>query len=271
MNAGYKLALLGCLCVGMPSGLIAQGVIAQIVPKSTEVSPTLRAGTPIILRILQGVSTRNKTAGINDRIYLEVAEAVTINDIPVIPVGSPAIGELTMVSNKGMWGKSGRIVGRVISVNVRGRTIPLTGSFDNKGGSGTVGAVAVSAIVFLPAGFFMTGKSAELPAGTTVRAFIGEDVPLNLVGNSVAGGVAALPVRAAGPPIEQVVPAEARHGPALAAYSPTYQDQVGPPKRPAKTKSGFCYDVPRGYAGTGSLSRPTTTSATPACYELLER
>ena len=46
---------------------------------------------------------------------------------------------------------------------------------------------------------------------------------------------------------------------------------VGPPKRKAKTKSGYCYEVQRGYAGTGSLSKPTITDATPACYELLER
>ena len=45
----------------------------------------------------------------------------------------------------------------------------------------------------------------------------------------------------------------------------------GPAKRPARTASGFCYDVPRGYAGTGSFSKPAITSATPACYELLEK
>jgi hypothetical protein len=48
-------------------------------------------------------------------------------------------------------------------------------------------------------------------------------------------------------------------------------EQQGPPKRTAKTRSGFCYEVTRGYAGTGSIARPALTSATPACYELLER
>lgn len=46
---------------------------------------------------------------------------------------------------------------------------------------------------------------------------------------------------------------------------------VGPPKRPAKTPSGFCYDVPKGYGGTGSAKFPALTDATPACYQLLER
>lgn len=43
-----------------------------------------------------------------------------------------------------------------------------------------------------------------------------------------------------------------------------------PAKRPAKTASGFCYDVPRGYVGTGSLNKPIITTAMPACYQLGE-
>ena len=36
----------------------------------------------------------------------------------------------------------------------------------------------MSAIVFLPAGFFMNGTSAMVPAGTIIEAFTEEDVPL---------------------------------------------------------------------------------------------
>jgi hypothetical protein len=137
----------------------------------------LRTGTPVSLRIIQAITTKDKTAKINDRVRMEVAEAVLVNGATIIPAGSPAVGELTDVRYKGMWGKSGRLVGRALTVNANGRTIRLSGTFDTKGGSGTAGAVAVSAIVFAPAGFFMTGKSAEFPAGTVVRGFIDEDVP----------------------------------------------------------------------------------------------
>jgi hypothetical protein len=63
-------------------------------------------------------------------------------------------------------------------VTVNGRQIRLSGAFDDKGVAGGIGAVAVSAIVFLPAGFFMTGTSARVPAGTIVKSFVDEDVPL---------------------------------------------------------------------------------------------
>ena len=79
-----------------------------------------------------------------------------------------------------MWGKSGKFTARLLYMTVNGRQIRLSGGFDDKGTAGGVGAVAVSAIVFLPAGFFMTGTSAQLPAGTVVKGFIDEDVPLVL-------------------------------------------------------------------------------------------
>ena len=168
---------------------------AQTVTMSVPNATVLRTGTPVALRLVEGLSTKEKLAKVNDRVRMEVAEAVLLNGVVVIPAGSPAVGELSDVRNKGMWGKSGRIVGRVLTVNANGRTIRLSGTFDSKGGSGTAGAVAVSAVVFLPAGFFMTGKSAALPAGTVVRAFIDEDVPL-----TITPGAAPAPMTVVAPP-----------------------------------------------------------------------
>ena len=194
-------ALILAVAAALPTMAIAQTTIlapppvAVTLPASSTVQTVqmaapdvtiLRTGTPISLRMLEGITTKNKVAKINDRVRMEVAEAVKINDMVVIPAGSPAVGELTDVRYKGMWGKSGRIVGRALTVNANGRTIRLSGTFDDKGGSGTVGAVAVSAIVFLPAGFFMTGKSAEFTPGTVVRAFIDEDIPLTIVSTPVS-------------------------------------------------------------------------------------
>jgi hypothetical protein len=103
-----------------------------------------------------------------------------VQGVNVIPVGSPAVGEITDVRNKGMWGKSGHLGARILYVTVNGRQIRLSGAFDDKGVAGGVGAVAVSAIVFAPAGFFMTGTSARVPAGTIVKSFTDEDVPLSM-------------------------------------------------------------------------------------------
>src|SRR3982750_1789323 len=139
---------------------------------------TLRIGTEVPLRLDEELTTKGKQLRVGDRFHLETAEPVMVQGVNVIPVGTPAVGEITDIRNKGMWGKSGHLGARILYVTVNGRQIRLSGAFDDKGVAGGVGAVAVSAVVFLPAGFFMTGTSAMVPAGTTMKAYVDEDVPL---------------------------------------------------------------------------------------------
>lgn len=157
----------------------------------------LRVGTEVPLMLSEELTTKNKQLKNGQRFQMAVAAAVLVQGVVVIPVGSPAVGEITEVRNKGMWGKSGHFSARVLYVVVNGRQIRLTGSFDQKGTAGGVGAAAVSAIVFVPAGFFMTGKSAILSVGTPVKAFVDEDVPLTME----AQGPAPLHVAVPAPPL----------------------------------------------------------------------
>lgn len=137
----------------------------------------LRAGTSVPLRTIVELTTNGKRLKVGHRFELETTEAVTLSGVTVIPVGSRAIGEVTHVRNKGMWGKSGAVEARMLYVSVNGRNMRLSGTIDDKGVTGTAGVVG--AIAVLPvAGFFMTGTSAVLPSGTMVRAFLEEDVPV---------------------------------------------------------------------------------------------
>lgn len=140
-------------------------------------SDIIRVGTPIALKLSEELTTKEKQVHVGQRFNLEVAEALQVGDQVVIPVGTPAIGEVTEVRNKGMWGKSGHIAAHVLYLRVGSRQIRLTGTFDEKGTTGTAGVVTSVALVPL-AGFFVTGTSAHLPLGMPVKAFIDEDVPL---------------------------------------------------------------------------------------------
>lgn len=111
---------------------------------------------------------------------MEVASNITMNGVVVIPGGTPAVGEITEVRNKGMWGKSGYIGARVISMRVGDRNIRLTGTFDDKGVTGTGGVVASVALIPL-AGFFTTGTSAFVASGSGVKGFLDEDIPFRAV------------------------------------------------------------------------------------------
>jgi hypothetical protein len=188
-----------------PAAVIMPQTAAPISAPATA-NAVLRVGTVIPLRLVEELTTKGKKLRVGDRFHLETSEPVMVQGVNVIPVGSPAMGEITDARNKGMWGKSGHLAARILYVTVNGRQIRLSGAFDDKGVAGGVGAVAVSALVFWPAGFFMTGTSAMVPIGSIVKGFVDEDVPLAI---PVA---AEAPLQVAAPPGPlQVQPAGQPH------------------------------------------------------------
>jgi hypothetical protein len=178
-----------------------------IAPQATA-NAVLRVGTEIPLRLVEELTTKGKKLRVGDRFHLETSEPVMVQGVNVIPVGSPAVGEITDVRNKGMWGKSGHLAARILYVTVNGRQIRLSGAFDDKGVAGGVGAVAVSALIAWPAGFFMTGTSARVPSGTIIKGFVDEDVPLSMPAAAQpplqVGAPAAPMTVSAQPPQQQV-------------------------------------------------------------------
>jgi hypothetical protein len=234
---------------------------ALAIQPPAQTPPMLRTGTRVQLRLLEQVTTKNKVLRVGQRIRMETSETVLVDGVNVIPIGSPAIAEVVEVRNKGMWGKSGHFTLRAVYLTVNGRQIRIGGTIDDKGVAGGWGAAAVSAIVFLPAGFFMTGTSAVLPAGTAFSAFVEEDVPLSLPNTQPAAlmtNVSATQV------------ASASGGSAIVSIAQPQIQSGGPAKLVAKTPSGFCLDVPKGYAGTGSMQRPVTTNYLPACWTVAD-
>jgi hypothetical protein len=179
-----KLLLCGCALLLASTTVSAQTTSPIAAPVVT--GAVLRTGTEVPLKLSEMLTTKGKVLKAGQRIHLEVAEPVLVNGVVVIPAGSPAMGEITEVRNKGMWGKSGHFAGRVLYTTVNGRQLRLTGVFDDKGTAGGVGAVAASAVLIPVAGFFMTGTSAKLDIGTPVKGFMDEDVPLAMAASGPA-------------------------------------------------------------------------------------
>lgn len=155
------------------SPVAATPVVSVPMVVSTASRTVLPQGTGIRLRTLSELSSQ--TAKTGQRFDLEVAEDVMLGGRVVIPRGSPAVGDIAMVKKKGMWGKSGKLEARVLYIRANGRDIPVRGTVGDKGETGTAGVVG--AIVVLPiAGFFVTGTSAVLPAGTGANALLESDL-----------------------------------------------------------------------------------------------
>jgi hypothetical protein len=248
-----------------PSSLLAQNagtsVVAPIAAPATS-RAMLRTGTEVPLRLMEELTTKGKHLRVGQRIRMETAEALMVQGVTVVPVGTPAVGEITDVTNKGMWGKSGHLGGRVLYLMVNGRQIRLSGAFDDKGVAGGVGAVAVSAIVFLPAGFFMTGTSAKLPAGTVIKGFVDEDVPLEIA----AATLGPMTVGGPAPALAAVTNVAQAYDPGAVAAAPMPVGST--PRLKAKSPSGYCYDVPKDYVGLGTVDKPSITTYSPACWQV---
>jgi hypothetical protein len=59
----------------------------------------LRTGTEVPLRLSEELTTKGKRLRVGQRFHMQVAEDVKVQGITVIPVGSPAVGEITDVRN----------------------------------------------------------------------------------------------------------------------------------------------------------------------------
>lgn len=204
-NPAFALAAFAAAQAAAPQAAIQPAPAAAIAPAAPQAvilapagASVLRAGVEVPLRLEEPLDSNDKTLREGQQFRMSVANDVVLGNMVVIPTGSPAIGEITDLRHKGMWGKSGHIAARVLNVRVGDRLIRLTGTFDEKGSAGGVGAVAVSALVFLPAGFFMTGTSAKIPVGAGVRAFLDEDLTV-AAPQAAAAPAAAVPAAVVAP------------------------------------------------------------------------
>jgi hypothetical protein len=163
-----------CMCTGFILSLSSVSVQAdaQSVVEPVILAPAngsvIQSGTEVVLKLREELTTDKKKLKAGYRFQMEVAEPVRLNNQIIIPSGTPAIGEITEVRNKGMWGKSGYIEARAISMRIGGRTIRLSGSFDDKGAAGTE--------IIPVVGFFTSGSSATIASGSMVKAFLDEDI-----------------------------------------------------------------------------------------------
>jgi hypothetical protein len=197
VSMSIALAALAATQAAAPQTAVAQpaapAAVAPAAQPAVILAPAgesvLRAGTEVPLVMAESITTNGKKLRVGQRVRLTVGSDIRLGTSVVIPAGSPAEAEVTDVRNKGMWGKSGRIEARVLNVRVGDRLIRLSGSFDDKGVTGTAGVVAAVALVPI-AGFFVTGTSASIPSGSGVKSFLDEDLRI---------AAPAAPVAAAAP------------------------------------------------------------------------
>ena len=123
----------------------------------------------------------------------------------LIPKGTMGEGTVTWMTNKGSFGKSGKMEVSFDSLELAGRKVSLTGSFRQEG-EGNTGATVGAAVAVGVFSAFVTGRSATIVNGQQLRARTAEpltfQVPDNsarvvtgaLISNTVAAPVSSAPV-----------------------------------------------------------------------------
>jgi hypothetical protein len=139
--------------------------------------PTLPAGTEVVLRTLEEITTKGDSWTENDTFSLSVVQDVYHEGYVVIPKGSRAVGRIKWLTSKGMFGKSGKMDIELEYVEVHGRRIMLDGTFRQEGEGNTlatVGGVVIAGVF----GGFITGESARIPRGRELVATVQDPVEL---------------------------------------------------------------------------------------------
>lgn len=174
-------------------------VPVQAQPISAQPEHFIPANTEVLLRMNEEITTRRNEEG--DTFNLSLIHDVRLGDYIVIPAGTRAVGEITWMTGRGMFGKSGKMDIELRYIDLNGRRIPIEGHYRQEGEGNTVATVA--GVVLVPvAGLFITGRSGVIPEGRELTARLTERLPVSLPAGAVINqdsGVTAVPVAASTP------------------------------------------------------------------------
>jgi len=124
---------------------------------------TIKAGTPVPIRLEETVSSETATAG--QTIRFTVTKDVTVGDVVVIKAGSAVVAEVAHSQKTGTFGKEGKaslVVRHTTAVD--NTMVPLRSNLSQEGEE----KMAVS-FLFCP---FIKGTSATIQAGTETKAYV---------------------------------------------------------------------------------------------------
>lgn len=168
------------ICMGLAALLSAAGVtaFAQNPAANNSAAPEtylLKEGSEVNLKFSEDISS--KTAAVDDRINLDLAEDLKVGDVTVAKAGSKAVGSCTNAKKAGMMGKAGELNVRLEYIKVGDHRVRLRAN-KGKEGEGKVGTSVALTVLFGPLGLIKHGKNVEVKTGTPLKAYVDEDVRL---------------------------------------------------------------------------------------------
>lgn len=179
----------------------------QAVPVSEAPAYFLPANTEVLMSMNQEVTTKGKKWNEGDTFNMSVVHDVVLDGLVVIPRGTRGIGRITWLTDKGMFGKSGKMDVELEYIEVGGRRIDVNGTYRQEGEGNTVATVG-GVLLAGPFAAFITGKSGRIPQGRELMAHTESDIPVAMPAGykSKPAGLTAI---AATPPLTVAATTEA--------------------------------------------------------------
>ena len=135
----------------------------------------LRDGADVPLKFAQDISSKTATEG--DPVVFVLDDDIKVGDVIVAKAGCKAFGEVTRASKSGMMGKAGDLSIRLTYLKVGDLKVKLRGVKGKEGESGVTGTVVLT-VLFGPIGLIKHGKNVEIKQGTSLPAFVSDDITL---------------------------------------------------------------------------------------------
>ena len=177
MRYGF-CAVMAPIAVLVSSPAFAQSDSAQPNVTSTS-SIVLPPNTEVVVTPNDTLTTRGKALKEGSKFRISTLFDVMQDGYVLIPKGTMGEGTITWMTNKGAFGKSGKMEVSFDWLDMNGRRVPLTGKFrqEGQGNTGATVGVAVAAGVFSA---FVTGHSATIVNGQELRARTVEPLTFNV-------------------------------------------------------------------------------------------
>lgn len=164
MRIHFKTTL-GFVALATLIGLAQANARSQATEGEPPNTVLLADGTPIHLVLMDDL--QGKKLQVKQTVHFKVREDLVVGSKLIVKTGTEAIGHIESISKNGLLGRSGRLVLQFDYVaSVSGVKISLRGGAGVSGGKG--GALTWESALWY-------GPDANLPVGTTINAFVGQD------------------------------------------------------------------------------------------------
>ena len=157
---------------GSPASQASQQAEQGTSPANTP-KPVLTDGTPVRLKFVRAVVSSQVIAG--EKLPLEVVEPVLAGKLVAIPQQSAQEAIVTMAQGGRTMGRGGSLQFKIENIRLAdGEVVPVRAVKDVKGEVPKAVRIAT-----FPVWDYLIGKSAKVPVGAEITAYIAGDFPLD--------------------------------------------------------------------------------------------